>query len=273
MYPDLFHIGSIPIKSYGIMLALSFFLGVMYVYWQSKKHGRRFEPLLAVAYIMIFGGVAGARLFYVLLHLEEFSGHWLDVVNPFHQGMFGLAGLNLYGGVLTGMIATVAFCIWRKMPILDVFDFFAPTIGIGLAVSRIGCFLNGCCFGSPTSLPWGVTFPPGSIPSFVFGSQPLHPAQLYSSLYGALIFLVLHYLMNHRKFVGQVTAVLLMGEAFFRYILEYVRYYESDMYFTIFGMSLVAVVLFLLGATLYLSQNGRLKLPLTSVDCPPKVNS
>jgi phosphatidylglycerol:prolipoprotein diacylglycerol transferase len=257
MYPDLFHIGSIPIKSYGVLLAASFFLGVMYVYWQSKKLRKRFEPLLMIAYIMIFGGVIGARLTYVLLHTEEFTGHWIDTINPFQAGTFGIAGLNLYGGVLLGMIGALLFCLWRRLPILDVFDIFAPTIGIGLAITRVGCFLNGCCFGTPTSLPWGVTFPPGSIPYFVFGSQPIHPAQLYSSLYGIILFVGLHYLLNHRRFVGQVTAVLLMSEAVCRYALEYVRYYEPDMYISVFGMHptfnmLIAIVLFLTGAALYL---------------------
>ncbi len=260
MYPDLFHIGSFPIKSYGVLLALSFFLGVMYVYWQAKRFRLPFEPLLGAAYVMIFGGVIGARLTYVLLHTEEFVGNWLDMINPFHPEMFGIAGLNLYGGVLFGMIGSIVYCRWRRLPILGVFDLFAPTIGIGLAVSRVGCFLNGCCFGTPTNLPWGVTFPPGSIPYFVFGSQPLHPAQLYSSIYGLLLFLGLNILLHRRKFVGQVAAVLLMCEAVCRYALEYVRYYESDMYISVMGMHptfnmLIAIALFLAGISLYIYQS------------------
>ena len=64
----------------------------------------------------------------------------------------------------------------------------APTVGLGIGLGRIGCFLNGCCFGTPTDLPWGVTFPEGSIPDYIFHNQAIHPAQLYSSLYGFALF-------------------------------------------------------------------------------------
>jgi len=256
MHPDLFHIGPIPVRSFGLMMALSFIAGIYYVMWATRRDGRKPDPYLTLAYIMIISGVMGARLAYVLLHWEDFAHNLTDIFNPFHTGSFGIAGLNLYGGIVLGIVCSALYIRWKKLSVLDVFDYFAPTIGLGIGISRIGCFLNGCCFGTPTDVPWGVEFPVGSIPYYVFGSQHIHPAQLYSSAYGFLLFLLLHFILKHRKFVGQVTAVLFMGEAVSRFLIEYVRYYETEMYFNLGSLrptynQVVSVGLFIAGLILY----------------------
>jgi len=257
MHPELFRIGPIPIRSFGLMMALSFIAGIYYILWVTRRDGRKFDPYLTLAYIMIISGVIGARLAYVALHWGEFAHNLGDIINPFQSGRFGIAGLNLYGGILLGIVCSIIYLRWKKMSVLDVFDYFAPTIGLGIGISRIGCYLNGCCFGTPTDLPWGVEFPVGSIPYYVFGSVHIHPAQLYSSAYGFLLFLFLHYMLRHRRFVGQLTAVLFMCEAVFRFAIEYVRYYEAEMHFTLGSAhptynQVVSVGLFVAGLTLYL---------------------
>ncbi len=269
MCPELFHIGPIPVRSFGVLMALSFLLGVLYVQRITKRDKKPFEPFFMIAYIMIIGGVVGARLAYVLLHLDEFSGHWTRTFNPFGEGQFGIAGLNLYGGVVLALIGTYIYCRWKKMPVLEAFDYFAPTLALGIGITRIGCFLNGCCFGTPTDLPWGIQFPPGSIPTFVFGDAHLHPAQIYSSMYGFGLFLFLHWLMKRRAFLGQLAAVTMMAEAVFRFAIEYVRYYEDAMYFDFMGYrptfnQFVSVALLLLGLGIYLVQRRRGQLPLVS---------
>lgn len=264
MCPELFHIGDFPVRSYGLLLAISFFLGVWYVQRMTKRDGKPFDHYLTAAYIMIFGGVIGARLAYVLFHLDEFSGRWLDSINPFGGSEFGIAGLNLYGGVILAIVGTVLYCRLKKISVLEVFDYFAPTLGLGLGITRIGCFLNGCCFGTPTDLPWGVSFPEGSIPYYVFGTTHLHPAQIYSSIYGFILFFFLHWMMKRKQFTGQLVAILFMCEAVFRYLIEFVRYYEDAMYFDIFGMHptynhAVSISLFLLGLIIYITQQKKSK--------------
>ncbi len=164
------------------MLALSFFLGVYYVKKMAERDKQPFEPLLNVAYILIIGGILGARISYVFLHLDEFAGRITATFNPFGAGEFGISGLNLYGGVILAILGAWAYCHFKKLKILEVFDIFAPTLALGIGITRIGCFLNGCCFGTPTDMPWGISFPEGSIPFSVFGDQHLHPAQIYPSL-------------------------------------------------------------------------------------------
>lgn len=264
MCPELFHIGPLPIRAYGLALALSFFAGVWYVWRQTSKYNKSFDPYLTISYIMIAGGVIGARIFYVLAHPDEFAGNWLNSFNPLSGSQFGIAGLNVYGGVIVAVLGTLIYCRVKRMPILEVLDFFAPTLGLGLAITRIGCFLNGCCFGTPTDLFWGVKFPDGSIPYYVFGEVHLHPSQIYSSLYGLLLFLWLHFLMKRKKFDGQLLAVLFMAEAVFRYAIEYVRYYEKEMHISILGMNptynqLISIVLFCFGAGIYVYQSRRRK--------------
>lgn len=262
MYPELFHIGPLTIRSFGLMMALAFFAGVLYIRWITRRDGKQFDHFLTVAYIMIFGGLIGARLAYVLLHLEEFSGHWLDTFNPFHSDRIGIAGLNLYGGVLVGVFGSWLYCRIKKLNVLEIFDYFAPTLGIGIGIARIGCFLNGCCWGTPTDLPWGVHFPEGSMPTYCYGDQALHPSQIYSSLYGWVMFLILHWLLRRKGFHGQVTAVAFMIEAVARFGIEYVRYYENAMYFEFWGIQptfnqFVSLSLFLLGLGIYLVQRKR----------------
>jgi len=257
MIPEIFNIGPIPIRSYGLMLALSFFFGVLYVKYVTKRDNKPFEPYLTMAYIMIFAGVIGARVSYVLFHLSEFQGHWLDTFNPFGGNQFGIAGLNLYGGVILSIVCLYTYCKIKGLNILEVFDYFSPTLALGLGITRIGCFLNGCCFGTPTDLPWGITFPEGSIPYYIFGTEHLHPAQIYSSIYGFLLFLFLHWLIKRKQFIGQVVAVLFMVEATFRYLIEYVRYYEDAMYISFLGFHptynhIISLFLFGLGLGIYL---------------------
>lgn len=263
MYRTLIKIGPIGIHSYGLMLAISFLIGVWYIYRRCRAEKLQFEPMLNVAYILIFCGMIGARLGYVLMHLGDFISDPLSAINPFHSGEYGISGLNLYGGVILAVIAAFYYLRRKGLPLLAVFDLYAPTLGLGLGIARIGCFLNGCCFGVPTTLPWGITFPPGSIPDMVFGQQPLHPSQLYSSAYGIALFVLLHQVLRRKRFDGQVIALMFMIEAVFRHLIEYTRYYESEMVFSFMGMhptynQVISILLFITGMILYLRAPRRL---------------
>ncbi len=238
MHPEIFHMGALAIRSYGVMLALSFILGIWYVSRMSRGTELIFSRILILSYIMILGGVIGARLFYVLFHLGEFSGHWLDTINPFQSDCMGIAGLNMYGGIFVGLTMALIYLKLTGQKILWTLDLFAPTIGLGLFFTRIGCFLNGCCFGIPTNCFLSVTFPPGSMPWFIFGDIPIHPAQLYSSLSGLVLFLFLHWKLKNKQFDSEIIAWLLMLEACFRFAIEYVRYYEAAMLVRILGFDM-----------------------------------
>lgn len=250
MHPEIIKLGPFALRSFGLFLALSFFAGLGLIKWRAKKYGTDFNRLVNLAFVVIISGILGARLFYVFSHWSEFAGHPLDIINPFQSGqVVGIAGLTLYGGVILAIVCGSIYLKAARLPFWPTFDIFAPAIAFGIFLTRIGCFLNGCCFGMPTALPWGVHFPADSIPAYYFPGATLHPAQLYASAYGLLLFLVLVPLDNRKKFYGSTFAWFLIGESIFRFLLEFVRYADPGTFFTLDGSrwtynQLVAVGLF-----------------------------
>ena len=111
-----------------------------------------------------------------------------------HQGISFLlwqGGLSYHGGLFAAVLAAWLWFRVKRIPVEKMVDIFAPSIALGFGIVRIGCFLNGCCFGTPTDMPWGLNFPLISPAGRVFGSAPIHPVQLYASICGLLGFLVL----------------------------------------------------------------------------------
>lgn len=264
MFPELFHIGPFALRSFGLTLAASFFIALFFIKRWGAKAWLDVNKLYNLAFLVIAAGIVGARIGYVLFHLEEFRGNWTATFNPFQSGTFGIAGLNLYTGVLLAVI--LGFYYMRKvgLPFWKTADVFAPTVAFGIFLTRIGCFLNGCCYGKPTNLPWGVLFPPGSIPDSEFPGQHIHPTQLYSSFFGLALFGFLIFHNQRKKFDGSTFSLFLMAESAFRFAIEYIRSYEPEMYFKLGGTSwtynqLIAVLLFGFGLILWLVLRKKVK--------------
>ncbi len=159
MYPELFEIPLIhlTVKSYGLMMVIGFLSAVFLIRRLSRDITPDPQLITNAALYSLIAGVAGARLFYVVHYFHKFREHLLSVF-AIWQG-----GLELLGGVLLA-IAVIFFYLWRhKLPIRRYLDILAVALMLALAFGRIGCFLNGCCFGKPTELPWAVRFPYGSL--------------------------------------------------------------------------------------------------------------
>jgi phosphatidylglycerol:prolipoprotein diacylglycerol transferase len=256
MFPEIFHIGPFVLRSFGLMLALSFLAGIVYIRRRALRENVDVNFVLNLAFLVIFAGILGARVFYVVFHWSDFSDNPFSAFNPFGSGQFGIAGLNLYGGIVFAIFTTIWYVRRKKQSLWQIVDIFSPAVALGIFIARIGCFLNGCCYGIPGDLPFCVAFPEGSIPHAHFGDQPLHPTQLYSSLYGLLLFLILHQVDKRKKFMGATFALLLMSEAVFRFAIEYIRYYEPEMVTQLFGITftynhLIAIALFGFGFGLW----------------------
>jgi phosphatidylglycerol:prolipoprotein diacylglycerol transferase len=265
MHPEIIKIGPVVVRAYGVMLFISFVVGMLYV--RSKARSKNIDPdfTINLSFLAIVAGVLGARLFYVFYHWSEFSGNLLDIINPFSSsGTIGIAGLNLYGGLIFAIGAGILYIRKRKQPFLETLDLFAPPIALGTFFTRIGCFLNGCCFGKQCDLPWGMHFPEGSIPYSVFGDHAIHPTQLYMSILGLLLFLFLYYLDRKQHFPGMIFSIFLICEAFIRFMVEFVRYYEEAMIPNLFGAELtwnhlVAAILFIAGWLMFFELRKRYK--------------
>jgi len=149
MLPVFFHIFGIPIHSYGLMLAVSFLAGIWLASVRAKNAGLKPEIIADVAFWVIVSAIVGARLYYVLLKPAEFSGRLLNIANPFQDGGVGIGGLVMYGGFIGAVVAAFIFFRLKRLPFLPYADAMAPSLGIGIFFTRIGCFLNGCCYGAP----------------------------------------------------------------------------------------------------------------------------
>lgn len=252
MCPELFHIGDFAVRAYGLAMALSFLIGLSLIRREARQLRQDPEQLVNLGFVLIICGVLGARLGYVLYHWPDFSGHLLDIINPFQSEQFGIVGLNLQGGLIGGFLAGLLYLKWKKMPLAASLDAVVPAVGFGIFLARIGCYMNGCCFGTPTDGPFGVHFPPSSAAHSVFGADAVHPTQLYSSAYGLLLMLGLMWVNRHWYRPGRSVGLFLLAEAAFRLLIEPLRYYEEAMWIEIAGLEitynvLAAAVMLLIG--------------------------
>jgi len=164
MHPELIKLPflDVTVKSYGFMMVVGFLTAV----WIIRRLSRDITPdpqyITNAALYSLIGGVVGARLFFVLHYFDSFRGDWLSVFYIWK------GGLELLGGVILAISIIFLYLVYHKLPIRRYLDILGIGLMAALVFGRIGCFLNGCCYGQPTDLPWGVRFPYGS---FAYDSQ------------------------------------------------------------------------------------------------------
>jgi phosphatidylglycerol:prolipoprotein diacylglycerol transferase len=164
MHPELFEIPFIhlTVKSYGTMMVIAFLVAISLI----RRLSRSFTPdpqyITNAALYSLIAGVVGARLFYVIHYFDQFQGRLLSIFAIWE------GGLELLGGVLSAIAVIGFYCRYHKLPVRRYLDILAIGLMLALLFGRIGCFLNGCCFGKPTNLPLAVRFPYGS---YAYSSQ------------------------------------------------------------------------------------------------------
>lgn len=221
MKPILFHVGDYSLHTFGLLVGLGFLLGL----WAASRNALRsgLDPQLPydLSPWLILGGLIGARTLYVFSYWDrDFVGQpWTDVF-AIWQG-----GLVYYGGLIGGTIAGVFRVVKLKLPLWRVADVLAPGVALGQVFGRMGCLMNGCCYGRPTHLPWGITYPHGHVTFPNSATVPLmvHPAPIYESLLNLAFFGLLTLLHRRRRFDGQVFGVYLVGYAIIRSTCELFR--------------------------------------------------
>jgi phosphatidylglycerol:prolipoprotein diacylglycerol transferase len=226
-------------------LFISFLCGIAIVEYRAKKFGVDPKKITDLALWVLLAVVLGSRLFYVAFHWGEFKDDLIGII-AFWRG--GLAGLMFYGGFLGGIIAGFLFVRINRLPVRKLMDAIAPAIMLGEGFTRIGCFLNGCCFGAPTQGICGMVFPRNSPAGATFVDQAIHPTQLYSSAAGFILFLLALRLERLRLKPGVLAAVLLIAYSLFRFGIDFVRYYENSA--NLWGNQVVALGLTVVGVAL-----------------------
>jgi phosphatidylglycerol:prolipoprotein diacylglycerol transferase len=202
---------------------------------RAKKANLDPNLIVDLSFIVLLASIIGSRFFYVIYHTEEFSNNLLDIINPFHSGYIGIAGLSMMGGVVLALVSAFAFFWLKKKTPWAVFDVMMPMFALGIGLTRIGCFLNGCCFGLPTHSHLGMIFPPDSQAGYVFPDTPLIPTQLFESLAGFAILGIVLWSERFKKFDGHSFWITIALYAAWRFIIDFFRYYEDSMVFMTMG--------------------------------------
>lgn len=229
MFPVIFKIGGFELHTYGVMLALAFAIGLFLAVKRGKLYDFTPVQVLDTSMIILISAIIGSRIAYVLFHLEEFRGRWWDTVNPFQStGQVGLSGLIFLGGVIAALAAGAVYLKRKQLSFARMTDVVAPSLVLGVALGRVGCFFNGCCFGKVCHLPWGIRFPEGSFADYVSGGAAIHPTQLYAVLYNLLIFIVLWRIKPAKVFPGFHFAFFMVMYGFFRFFNESLRWYQGS---------------------------------------------
>ncbi len=209
-----------PIRSYSVAMASAFAINIALINRRAALENINAQTAMNAAMATIIGTLVGGRLLFVITQWSDYAD------KPWSVLAFWEGGLVFYGGFI-GSFVCVMFYMWvmRREKFLPLGDLFSPYAGFGLAIHRsMGCFMNGCCYGHPTTMPWGVRFPIDHPGTKFFGAEAyLHPTQLYETLNGLMIFAVLLWFRPRRKYYGQSTALLLMIYAVNRYIIELFR--------------------------------------------------
>ena len=219
MYPELFRIGSFPINTYGVFLALAFLCAILIAVKLAARDGLPKEKIYDLSLWMLLSSLIGSKVL-MLFTEPEYRDHPLQLISL----DFLRSGGVFYGGLI-GAVLTGYFLMRRyQLPWWKTADACAPGIAIGNFFGRQGCFAAGCCWGKPTTLPWGMKFTElgheiTGVPINVY----LHPTQLYESFAMLAVFVFLLWLHKRKHFSGQVILAYALLYSIVRFLVEFVR--------------------------------------------------
>ncbi len=219
MHPVLFEFGPVVLRFYGLMYVIALLVGM----WLVRKESDRLALDLSkddVANYCLYGllvGVVGGRIYYVVFNWS-FYGQ-----NPGEILAIWRGGLAIHGGVIAGILYSVWYARRRGIPLWRLGDAVAPALILGQAFGRFGNFMNGDAHGVPTTAPWGIVFPEGSIAGREFPGTPLHPTMLYELLFNLLWFAVLWTLRKRSHRDGFLFASYLVLYSAGRFVVSSFR--------------------------------------------------
>jgi phosphatidylglycerol:prolipoprotein diacylglycerol transferase len=247
MYPEIFRIGSFPINTYGVFLALAFLCAILITVKLAARDGLPREKIYDLCLWMLLCSLVGSKIL-MLFTEPEYRDHPLQLISL----DFLRSGGVFYGGLI-GAILSGYFLMRRyQLPWWKTADACAPGIAIGNFFGRQGCFAAGCCWGKPTTLPWGVKFTElGHEITGVPLDVRLHPTQLYESFAMLIVFFFLLWLHKHRRFNGQVILFYALLYSIIRFAIEFWRDDPRGDFFgltTLTGLSTSQLISLIVGA-------------------------
>ena len=221
MFPQLFHIGSFYLPTYGFLVACGVLIGLWISVRNSEKQGINGDDAWNLGIMVVLAGIIGAKLLYIVNDWSFYAHNWRDI--------FSLNTLQAGGVFSGGLIAALITAAWymhrHRMPPLRTVDAFAPGLAFGHVLGRVGCFSAGCCYGKPTNHFWGVVFT-NPLAKSVSGTPlgvRIEPTQLIEAVAEFINFLLLTWLLGRKRFDGQVWASFMILYGIERYFIEFLR--------------------------------------------------
>lgn len=236
MHPIIAKIGFFTIYSYGMMVAIAFLFGISIAKREAVRKNIKPELVYDFSFCLLIGSIISARIYYIL-----FFGLRGFLENPISIFKIWEGGLSIHGAILGGAITGIIFSKKRKVSFWQLADLISPSIILGQAIGRIGCFLNGCCFGMPMKY---------------FSCIERHPTQIYESILDFIGFLLLWKLRERIKFKGGLFLSYLMTYGVIRIIVSQFRAdntYLGNTAFTLAGLT--SVILFIIAMILYIKKS------------------
>lgn len=255
----------LPIFGYGMLVLIGFLSGLWLARLRAKRIGLDPEILTDLSLWLLVTGATGGRIAHLVQYRVTHYAHCKTLLDSLIATVnLTEGGLVLIGALVGGTIGFFAFCYLRKLPALQLIDVVMPGVFIGVGFGRIGCLLNGCCYGDPCDLPWAIQFPRGSVPWRDLMNRglldqadkftmPLHPTQIYSSIDGFMLGTILWNLYPLRTRNGQLLGMACVMYACTRFLVEILRN-DTEKY-NFWGIALTisqwySIGLFVTGASL-----------------------
>lgn len=225
MYPIAFHLFGKPIHFYGVCIALGFLCATALMLYKRKRAGMTKDQIFDLAMLALFTGIVGARLLHVIQNWDSNAGFlWIFRID---QG-----GLVFYGGFILAITSVCIYARRKKISMPALLDVTSPAIAIGHAFGRLGCFMQGCCFGKPAPEgTWGAVrfpfHPASSIDAKMYlpdgMTRALYPTQIWESVANVILCAALIFLCKKFRRPGQIAGIYLITYAIIRFSLEFFR--------------------------------------------------
>jgi len=259
MHPVLAEIGPLVIRWYGVMIALACIVGLWLAGIEAERKGIARVKVQDFSIYAIIGAVVGARLYYVAF--ADWAHFW---ENPLSIFAIWQGGLAIHGGILGGLFVAVLYTRKQSISFWKFADTFAPSLILGQAIGRIGCFLNGDAHGYPTGLPWGLVYSPESPAGQMFPGQPLHPTQLYEMVFNLIIFGILWKVRKNMKADGHLLLLYMILYSVIRIFVEYFRADKLTYFGNISAAQSIGIIGIILGFSLMLALKREKTAPIES---------
>ena len=242
MYPDFVTVFGYPIKWYGVLTALGFLAAVYH--WMFLAKRENWDPAIGseLGIWVIVGGILGARIAFIVANLPTYLADPLEMIRIWHGGQI------YYGGFVLATFCVYVLARIKQIPFFSLADFTVTALPLGHAIGRVGCFMNGCCFGKPSEVAWAC----------YMADADRHPAQLYEAGFNLALFVVLLATYLRRKKDGSILALYMILYPIGRFFIEFLRGDTRQTVGPITTAQALSIALFLIGCVLWFALPQRL---------------